>query len=142
MMDYAIRELDAMTLVQSEGTSREKTLAPLKAYLDDQSIEPEKFLFVELYNEDGIAGAMSMAQVNQKPESNAKFRVKTLKEAPYLIVDMSYDEFKAFSDPAAETTLDITNHITEEGYKIANIPFFEFIGDNDETMVRVYIMLK
>ncbi|MBN2540307.1 MAG: hypothetical protein JXB08_02150 [Bacilli bacterium] len=141
-MDYKIEELQEMIIVQAEGKTREDGKEKLEEFLGNQNIKPVKFYYLELYNSSGVAGAYTFARVNETPEHSRKFSSRTIDAGPYFVLEMSYQELRESSGPKAEKKLDLQHLIKETGYKVAELPFFEFVPDTDEKEIRIYVKLK
>lgn len=89
-MRKKIVTLEEMIFVQTDGSSRESCLSSLTDYLKSIHVEAEKFFFIEAYMNGNVVGAMALAKVDNEPEHNKDFPTYTMKEGPYLLIDVPY----------------------------------------------------
>jgi hypothetical protein len=141
MFDFKIENLKEMKIVSSDGKNRLDAKKKLEDYLLDIDLSAKKYFYVEVFNKDLVAGAMAIARVDRIPERNRHFRSNTLKEGPYLLLDMTYSQFVQLSKPGTKEQVEYNHYLKENGYKLADIPFFEFLDDNEE-QIRLYMRLK
>ena len=141
-MDYRVNELEAMSFVMAEGTSREGAQATLDLILQENNIEPLGYYYMEVFMGDTVAGAMAMAKVEEEPEKSKKINSSTIQEGPYMIMNLTYEEYKKSHDPKSEARIDLNALMKKEGYRLATFPFFEVIEDSKDNMIRVFVPLK
>ncbi len=141
-MEYKINEIKEFIFVTSDGKTRQEALEALENYLDSINMKAKGFYFIEAYNHNGVAGAMALASVDQEPERNRKFRSSVVKPGKYMMFDYPYDEFVERNKPGADNKMDLKEIIKKEGYSISGFPFFEFLPDSENQLIRVYIPLN
>jgi len=137
-MNKKIKVLDEMILVGSSGQSREECQSSLDDYLKSIHIPAKKYFFIEAFSGGVVVGAMAFALVDEEPkERNRDFSSSVVKESPYLIFDIPYEELESYASP--EKMNAINDCIKDEGYRSNDFPFFEFL---DEENIRIYMKLK
>ncbi len=138
-MNYKIKDLEEMIMISSDGQSREEALMKLEGYLDNSNISSQGFYYIEAYSSGGVAGAMALAKVDREPKRNSEFMASKLEPGKYLIFDYPYEKYVEDNMPGADEELDVKGYLNEKGYMIGGFPFFEFLEETDNKIIRIYV---
>ncbi len=141
-MNLNIETLKEMFLVSSDGSSRETCLENLQEHLNKIGIEAIDYYFLEAFSGGKVSGAMALAHVKEEPPRDRKFRTSTVKEGPYLVVDMTYQDYVEDGTGKKDVSKVINNYIKEQGYSLGGFPFFKFVPDLDSPDIKVYVPLR
>ncbi len=140
-MKHYFQDLPGMTLVQANGKTRQDAQETLDVFLEGQGLKPQKYYYLEMTRAGEVVGAMTAAVVDSKPERNRKFPSQVFGPEKYLVLEMGYQQYLTYDDDKEAQPLKIKEHIAENGFKIKNLPMFEFAPELGENMIRVYIMV-
>lgn len=140
-MKYYFKDLPGMILVQASANTREEAQEQLDDFLNKQGLKSQKYYYLEMTRGGKVVGAMTAGVVESEPERNRKYPSMKFESEKYLVLELDYHQYLTYNDDKESQPLDISKYISEQGYKIKNLPMFEFAPELGENMIRVLIMV-